>query len=247
MRGNEGVSLHAATCRTSLCPNLAAVNRRTATVGAVVVDLRRAGAVMLDRPALSMLLEQLRLAGRVHGGVSSMVYCCNVHVVPVLENQWVQKAAECFMAISSCHIKTLLRHSSVKKKGGNVRITLFAAFALLSSVTHAVDAYQWCQANIDNVRELTSYPLENLSAYRRLLANASTVEELEELTGKKYTELVLIVQQHQGVGREEAEQKALELGKATEIQILGVAIRLHGVSDEQTWSLLFDKCVQENQ
>jgi len=128
-----------------------------------------------------------------------------------------------------------------------VRIIVFVISLLLSGICHAVDAYQWCQVQIDNLRELTTYPIENLNSYKRSLANASTVEELDELTGKEYSKMILMLQQHQNVGREEAEKKTLEVIKSMEIKTLSMAIQFHGLSDEQTWSLLFDKCVQENQ
>jgi len=128
-----------------------------------------------------------------------------------------------------------------------MRSFLFAVLLLISGHTFAVDTYAFCQAQIDQMRELTSYPIESLNSYKGMLAKTTSLEKLGALTGKDYAPFVPMAQKHQGITRAEAEVKTLELFKAIEINALSRAIRFHGLSDEQTWNVLFDRCVTENQ
>ena len=128
-----------------------------------------------------------------------------------------------------------------------MRAFLLTVCCLISSNAAAVDVYEWCQVEIENLRELSSYPIENLNSYKGRLAKAKSFEQIEELTGKDYSQFVPMAQKHQGISRKEAEVKTLKVFKTMEINALSKAIKYHGLSDEQAWSLLFDKCVRANQ
>jgi len=107
---------------------------------------------------------------------------------------------------------------------------LFAVLLLISGHAFAADTYAFCQAQIDQMRELTSYPIENLNAYKGMLAKTTSLEELGELTGKDYAQFVPMAQKHQGITRAEAEVKTLELFKTIEINALSRAIKFHGLA-----------------
>jgi hypothetical protein len=129
----------------------------------------------------------------------------------------------------------------------DMRAFLLVIFYLISSNAAAVDIYEWCQVKIENLRELTSYPIENLNAYKGRLAKANSLESLEELTGKDYSQFVPMAQKHQGISRNKAEVETLKVFKKIEINTLSKAIKFQGLSGEQAWSLQFDKCVRDNQ
>lgn len=123
---------------------------------------------------------------------------------------------------------------------------IFAVLLVLSGTANS-DMYQLCQGQIDNVRQLSEYPVENLIKYKRIFISASTLEELKNITGKDYFALVPEIQDHQGISVAEAEKKALSMSKLIEIERVSAAIRMDGQRfDEATWSALVDECVKSN-
>ncbi len=127
-----------------------------------------------------------------------------------------------------------------------MKYLIFIVFLVLSGTANS-DVYQLCQGQIDNVRQLSKYPVENLIKYKRILINASTLEELKNITGKDYYALVPGIQDHQGISVAEAEKKALSMSKSIEIERVSAAIRMDGQKfDEATWSALVDECVNSN-
>ena len=91
--------------------------------------------------------------------------------------------------------------------------------------------------------------LHNLSTFganrkKRAYARASSLDEFEVLTGKEYSKMVPLAQKHQGITKEEAENRTLAVFKQIEIRNLSLAIKLHGMSDDQTWNMAFDQCVK---
>lgn len=128
-----------------------------------------------------------------------------------------------------------------------MRYLIFVVFMTLAGTANS-DVYQLCQGQIDNVRQLSEYPVEKLIKYKRILINASTLDELKNITGKDYYALVPGIQNQQGLSVAEAEKKALSLSKTIEINRVSAAIRMDGQEfDEVTWSALVDDCVESNQ
>lgn len=125
-----------------------------------------------------------------------------------------------------------------------MRPVIFCTILLIFSQALAADPYQWCQAMIDQARDFTTYPLSELIEKKRAYARASSLEEFEVLTGKEYSKMVPLAQKHQGITKEEAENRILAVFKQIEIHNLNLAITLHGMSDDQTWNMAFDECVK---
>jgi hypothetical protein len=114
-KGTQGVSLF---MPPTAAPHSAriqrAAHREPAPVEHVGVHLRRAHvavpqqlllrtqAVSLTRRCLPNLVEQPRLAGCLHGSVSSVNHC-SVCATCVLDIQWVANGVEDYTAILSCY------------------------------------------------------------------------------------------------------------------------------------------------
>lgn len=75
-----------------------------------------------------------------------------------------------------------------------MRSFLFKVLFFIFGSAFAIDTYAFCQAQIDQMRQLSPYPIENLNAYKGMLARATSLEELEELSGKEYVQCVPIAQ-----------------------------------------------------
>lgn len=125
-----------------------------------------------------------------------------------------------------------------------MRPVIFCTILLISSQALVADPYQWCQAMVDQARDFTTYPLSELIEKKRAYARASSLEEFEVLTGKEYSKMVPLAQKNQGITKEEAENRILAVFKQIEIRNLNLAIKLHGMSDDQTWNMAFDECVK---
>jgi len=109
-----------------------------------------------------------------------------------------------------------------------------------------VDAYQWCQAHMDNLKWLSSFDKEVLVELRKRITYSESVRELGKATGKPLEEMVPLIMKHQGISEEEAEKQALNLYKMLEVNAVNTAILLNGNVNELVWTEWFDKCVQTN-
>ncbi len=109
-----------------------------------------------------------------------------------------------------------------------------------------VDAYQWCQVHIDNLKMLSSLDKDVLVEIRKRITYSESIKELSKATGKPLEEMVPIIMEHQGIPAAEAEKQALNIFKGMEVRAINDAIRLHGNSNELVWTEWFDKCVRAN-
>jgi len=109
-----------------------------------------------------------------------------------------------------------------------------------------VDEYQWCQVQVDSIRKLSKLPLSELTSLKKSIAVASSIEELNKITSKDFSPMVIALQEHQKITKEAAYKTTLKLVKGLEIDSISKAISLQGTVSEKIWSLQFDMCVKDN-
>ncbi len=126
--------------------------------------------------------------------------------------------------------------------------TLIVLITLVFSVNSLayVDEYQWCQAQIDIIRKLSVLPLNELASLKKSIAIVASIEELNKITSKDFSPMVIVMQEHQNITQEAAEQATLTIVKGLEIDYISKAISLQGMESEKIWNLQFDKCVKDN-
>ena len=124
-----------------------------------------------------------------------------------------------------------------------VLITVFFSFSSIADV----DEYQWCQAQIDSIRKLSELPLNELTFLKKSIAVAASIEELNKVTSKDFSPMVIAIKNHQNITKGAAEKATLKLVKELEIDSISKAISLQGNTSEKIWNLQFDKCVKDNQ
>ncbi|MEG3757505.1 hypothetical protein V5096_06050 [Pseudoalteromonas carrageenovora] len=109
-----------------------------------------------------------------------------------------------------------------------------------------VDEYQFCQARVDSIRQLSKLSINELTSLKKSIAIASSIEELNTATSKDFSPVVTSIQEHQKITKALAEKTALQLLKMLETSAISKAISLHGNENERIWSFQFDKCVEDN-
>ncbi|MBB1341252.1 hypothetical protein H5158_06305 [Pseudoalteromonas sp. SR45-6] len=123
-----------------------------------------------------------------------------------------------------------------------VLIQVFLSFSSIADV----DEYQWCQAQIDSIRKLSELPLNELTLLKKSIAVAASIEELNKVTSKDFSPMVIAIKNHQKVTKDVAEKTTLKLVKGLQIDSVSKAISLQGNTSEKIWSLQFDNCVKGN-
>lgn len=126
------------------------------------------------------------------------------------------------------------------------KLWIISLLILANPVTSQVDVYQWCQAQIDMVKNFSTLPDEQLIAIKSSIAKADSIEKLSIATGKDLTSMVPMIQEHQNMSETEARKVALGTFKPIEMKTINEAIAMQGVTDELKWNSQFDKCVYEN-
>jgi hypothetical protein len=121
-------------------------------------------------------------------------------------------------------------------------ITFFLSFSSIADV----DEYQWCQGQIDSIRKLSELPLNELTSLKKSIAIAASIDELNKVTSKDFSPMVIAIKNHQKITKDAAEKATLKLVKGLEIDSISKAISLHGNTSEKIWNLQFDKCVKDN-
>ena len=109
-------------------------------------------------------------------------------------------------------------------------VTAFLLAVLSYSACSEPDVYQWCQAQIDGTKHLSSLPLDALTLLQKKVSYASSIEELSIATGKNLDKFVSSVQEHQKISKIEAEVRALKLLKQIEMTLISQAFKMHGIS-----------------
>ena len=121
-------------------------------------------------------------------------------------------------------------------------VTFFLSFSSIADV----DEYQWCQGQIDSIRKLSELPLNELTSLKKSIAIAASIDELNKVTSKDFSPMVIAIKNHQKITKDAAEKATLKLVKGLEIDSISKAISLHGNTSEKIWNLQFDKCVKDN-
>ena len=127
-----------------------------------------------------------------------------------------------------------------------MRYLVFSLLFFVNSTYAQVDVYQWCQAQIDMVKNLSTLPTEVLIEIKSNIAKADSAEKLSVATGKNFEPMIEIIQNHQKISEEEARKVIMSTLKPIEIKRINEAIAMQGVTEELKWNIEFDKCVESN-
>lgn len=127
-----------------------------------------------------------------------------------------------------------------------MKYLLLIILFLAQSSYSQVDVYQWCQANMESIKNLSTLPTETLVRIKGNIAKADSVEELSIVLANDFNPMIAVAQNHQNISEEEARKVVLSTLKSTEINRFNLAISMQGVIDELKWNEVFDKCVLSN-
>ena len=128
----------------------------------------------------------------------------------------------------------------------SLKVILILISFISLNVRADVDAYQWCQAHMDNLKRLSSSDMTALLDRRKSISMASNVYQLGEATGKNYEEASRLMVAESKKSKVEADKFIMETMKSIEIDTLNNAISMHGEKNEKVWTDWYSSCVSAN-
>lgn len=109
-----------------------------------------------------------------------------------------------------------------------------------------IDAYQWCQVHMDNLKRLSSLDMSVLLEIRKSISMASNVYQLGEATGKNYEEASRLMIAESKKSKVGADKFIMETMKSMKIDTINNAINMHGERNEKVWTDWYSSCVSVN-
>ena len=124
-------------------------------------------------------------------------------------------------------------------------LTFFSGFV-------KADEFQWCQLQIDAVKDYYETSVEDLVNKKSNIATSDSVETLSEATGRDYKEMVSMLSK-ENVNEEKAVEFVIQFMKSFELKNISMAIKLKELhkeyqkeADAYFWNNFFDSCVENS-
>mgnify|MGYP003151131317 FL=1 len=127
-----------------------------------------------------------------------------------------------------------------------IKCFLILLFLFAQSAHGQDDVYQFCQMNIDLIKELSERTSKELVELKSSIAAADSAKNVVQAAGGDYEE-VLSQLSKEGVSGENAEKFMTAALKPLAMNNISLAISMQGVTDELEWNQAFDMCVHLNQ
>lgn len=127
-----------------------------------------------------------------------------------------------------------------------IKYSLIFLFLFAQSAYGQDDVYQFCQMNIDLVKELSERTTKELVQLKSSIAAADSAKNVVQAAGGDYDE-VMSQLSIEGVSGENAEKLMMAALKPLAMKNISLAISMQGVTDELEWNQAFDMCVHFNQ
>lgn len=127
-----------------------------------------------------------------------------------------------------------------------IKYFLILLFLLVQSAHGQDDVYQFCQTNIDIVKELSARTSKELVDLKSSIAAADSAENVVRAAGGDYAEVMSLLSK-EGISDENAEKFMMAALKPLAMKNISLAISMQGVNDELEWNQVFDMCVRLNQ
>jgi cell wall assembly regulator SMI1 len=132
-----------------------------------------------------------------------------------------------------------------------VKSLFLILLVVLSSYVRA-DEYQWCQIQMELVKDYYNLNAEDLVEKKREIALADTVEKLTKATERDYPKMVSMLLK-QSDGKAKANEFVIEFMKSLEMSSISMAIKLKEVNekyeneaDAYFWNDAYDTCVKNS-
>ncbi|AOS97837.1 hypothetical protein AUP74_02435 [Microbulbifer aggregans] len=128
-----------------------------------------------------------------------------------------------------------------------MKYSVLVILLLFSSIGSA-DVYQYCQTQIEIVKNLSKLSSEELIKKKSEVAKSDSIESLTKATGTDYPSMISMLSK-ENVAEDKANLFVMKGMKAFEMRNISLAINIKELPrepDDYFWNQAFDMCVKGN-